>query len=232
MRGLMGAVSALQLLPSPIGLETIECRARLPRHRHRGGYFAIVLTGGYRESGDSGRFEVEAGDVLVHSPFEAHRTEISSRGASILNLPCAAVTVGGARLRVVDPERIARAAAHDPAGAVALLASEARPFGEALGDWPDLLARRLRQLAPFHLADWASANGIRPETVSRGFAKAYGVTPHLYRAEARGRRAIAAIRGGAESLAAVAAELGFSDQAHMTRIVRHISGRTPGQWRR
>lgn len=228
----MGPVGALQLLPSPFGLESIERRARLPRHRHRGAYFAVVLSGGYQESGDAGRFEVEAGDVLVHSAFEAHCNEISSRGATVLNLPFAAPAPDGARLRVADPERIARTAADDPVDAVAMLAAEARPTGEALGDWPDLLARRLRQLAPFHLADWASSNGIRPETVSRGFARAYAVTPHLYRAEARGRQAIAAIRSGAGSLAGIAAELGFSDQAHMTRIVRHLSGQTPGEWRR
>ncbi|WP_222866061.1 helix-turn-helix domain-containing protein [Micromonospora sp. AP08] len=37
---------------------------------------------------------------------------------------------------------------------------------------------------------------------------------------------------GAESLAGLAAELGFADQAHLTRTVRAQLGDTPGRLRR
>ncbi|MFN2259654.1 MAG: helix-turn-helix domain-containing protein, partial [Parasphingopyxis sp.] len=130
-----------------------------------------------------------------------------------------------------DPEALAVTASHDPQQAAHLFMAQARPYSQSIFDWPDLLAARLRKLAPLHLSEWASAHGLAPESVSRGFARAYGVTPHLYRAEARARSAIAAIRASERPLAVIAADLGFSDQAHMTRAVRGLSGRTPGQWR-
>nr|WP_231921066.1 AraC family transcriptional regulator [Micromonospora narathiwatensis] len=37
---------------------------------------------------------------------------------------------------------------------------------------------------------------------------------------------------GVDSLAGLAAELGFADQAHLTRTVRAQLGHTPGQLRR
>ena len=39
------------------------------------------------------------------------------------------------------------------------------------------------------------------------------------------------ITGTAEPLAGIAAEVGFSDQAHMTRDVKALTGKTPGAWR-
>ncbi|MDC0716159.1 helix-turn-helix domain-containing protein [Nannocystis bainbridge] len=37
---------------------------------------------------------------------------------------------------------------------------------------------------------------------------------------------------GDEPLATIAATAGFADQAHMTRDIRALTGRTPGEWRR
>jgi AraC family chemosensory pili system transcriptional regulator ChpD len=37
---------------------------------------------------------------------------------------------------------------------------------------------------------------------------------------------------GAESLAAIALDLGFADQAHFTRAFRKVSGLTPGAYRK
>lgn len=209
----------------------IERRARLPRHRHYDSFIAIVLSGAYQESGDAGRFDVAAGDALVHSPFEAHRDHISAAGATVINLPCPVEVQGIPRWRVADPEALAVIAVRDPQEAARQFAAQALPSSCRISDWPDLLAARLRELAPLSLAKWASAHALAPESVSRGFARAYGVTPHLYRAEARARHAIATIRFSKRSLAAIASDLSFSDQAHMTRAVRELSGRTPGQWR-
>jgi len=47
----------------------------------------------------------------------------------------------------------------------------------------------------------------------------------------RTRQAWRAIRATGMPLAAIAAECGFSDQAHMTRSVKTVSGRCPSAWR-
>lgn len=189
-----------------------------------------MIAGGYQESGDAGRYEVGPGDALLHLPFEAHRDDISSTGAIVLNLPCPEALGNVTAYTVRDPEALAAAAENDLKEAAEIFAATARPCSRACADWPDMLACQLRELAPFRLAEWADLNGLAPESVSRGFAKAYGVTPHRYRAEARARMAIAAIRTGSRSLSAVAADLGFSDQAHMTRAIRSLAGKTPRQF--
>jgi AraC-like DNA-binding protein len=53
-----------------------------------------------------------------------------------------------------------------------------------------------------------------------------------YRTHLRVRRALDRIAGGERNLARLAADLGFSDQAHLTRCVRAELGVTPGVVRR
>lgn len=217
---------------APRCLEEVDGWTTIGRHRHADAYVAVVIAGAYHESGDAGRFDAREGDVLVHAPFEAHRDEISSVGARILNLPCPGELKDFACWHIADPAALAALASRDPREALLMLGETAIPGASPLDDWQDLLAARLRTFEPFMLADWAELHGLSPESVSRGFARVFGVSPHRYRAEARARRAIVECANPAPPLAAVAAKLGFSDQAHMTRAVRALSGLTPGEWRR
>jgi quercetin dioxygenase-like cupin family protein len=59
----------------------------LPRHRHRGSYAAIVLEGEYCEFGDTGRWQVEVGDIVAHTPFESHGNLIRKKGSVVINFP-------------------------------------------------------------------------------------------------------------------------------------------------
>ena len=74
--------------------------------------------------------------------------------------------------------------------------------------------------------------GLAAESVSRGFRRAYGVSPRRYRLEVRARRALGLIEDGRQGLAAIAQDCGFADQPHLTRTLSAITGRTPGRWRR
>ncbi|HEY8452210.1 MAG: helix-turn-helix domain-containing protein [Micromonosporaceae bacterium] len=53
-----------------------------------------------------------------------------------------------------------------------------------------------------------------------------------YRNQVRARRALDRIEQGGTSLSRLAADLGFADQAHLTRTVRAHVGCTPTQVRR
>ena len=75
-------------------------------------------------------------------------------------------------------------------------------------------------------------NGLARETVSRGFAAAYGATPSVLRAELRARFAWLRITRGSDGLCNIAADTGFADQAHMTRWIHRITGAPPAAWRR
>jgi AraC-like DNA-binding protein len=114
---------------------------------------------------------------------------------------------------------------------VELLLQTAWSSPPALVDWCDALAAELIANPSLRLSCWAEQKGLAPWTVSRGFARAYGISPEAFRARARARWAWQAICGGAMPLAGIAAELGFADQAHMTRSVRELTGRPPRAWR-
>lgn len=213
------------------GQDRLDGREKLARHRHAQDYVAILLQGGYREVGDRGRFAVRPGDAIVHDRFEAHQNHSAASGARILNLPLWPGLTEAGLFGVHDPDLLVRLAERNAAEAVEAFIQSARRLERAETDWPDLLATELRSLAPIQLSQWARRHGLAAETVSRGFARAYGVTPHLYRAEVRARMAVAAIQSREEPLAAIAVDLCFSDQAHMTRAVGSLTGKTPKQLR-
>ncbi|UNU42440.1 AraC family transcriptional regulator [Sphingopyxis sp. YF1] len=204
------------------------------RHCHDAPFVAVVLEGGYQEAGDEGRFDVRAGDALIHHAFESHLDRVEARGARvlILDLPPELARTPHVRGRVADPDALVRLAARDPRAAVRLFAEQFVAAPDGARDWPDLLARDLRGAVTIVLGEWAERTGVRAETLSRGFRAAYGCTPKAYRADARARAALAAVRAGAEPLAAIAHRFGFADQAHMTHAVARLSGAPPGRWRK
>lgn len=213
------------------GIERLAPRGQVPRHRHRRAYAAIILAGGYEEAGDAGRWHVSPGDILVHADLEAHQDRVGAAGCTLVNVALSGDLLAGGLFRVADPDAIVRLAERDGPAALSSLREQARTPVAPLDDWPDLLARRLRDDGAFSIGRWASAMGLAPESVSRGFRRAYGLSPRRYRLEARGRRALAMIRRGEAGLAAIAQDCGFADQPHLTRTISQMSGRPPRQWR-
>ena len=203
----------------------------IPRHHHSLPYAAIILEGGYEEAGESGRWRVNPGDVVVHGPFSAHRN-YSAHGARLLNLPLPPYAGESQRGCVDDPERIARLAARDPIEAIIEMAERWRATPSALIDEADVLASALINGTPPSIAAWSAQIGYSRHTVFRQFRAAYGVGPNRYRVEARARRAWRMIVTGRGPLAEIAASAGFADQAHLQRDVKALTGRTPAAWRR
>jgi transcriptional regulator GlxA family with amidase domain len=78
------------------------------------------------------------------------------------------------------------------------------------------------------LAHLTSSLRLSPYGLSRAFQAATGVSISRCRRRLRVRRALDLIREGVWDLAAVAADAGFSDQAHLTRSMREEYGHTPG----
>jgi AraC-like DNA-binding protein len=202
--------------------------AHIPAHRHLEPYATLVLDGGYCEAGESGRWNVEAGMLIVHARGESHADWFGSRPSRLIDFHLPADVAPGvfwagaldAALGSIDCDEAAIA------GALSSLEPVA-----AEADWPDLLAADIRKDCRLSLTDWAARFGIRRETVSRGFLKAYGVSPAAYRAGVRVKSALGALHHDCGRLADVAVDHGFADQAHMSRAIRSATGRTPGQLR-
>jgi hypothetical protein len=68
---------------------------------------------------------------------------------------------------------------------------------------------------------------ISERSVQRHFQLSMGVTAKRFEQIRRARRAVELLERGTAA-AAVASELGYSDQAHLTRSLKAIVGRTPG----
>ena len=81
------------------------------------------------------------------------------------------------------------------------------------------------------LLSLATALGVSPYRLSRAFTRELGVSLTRYRNRVRVSEALERIERG-DGLARVAADLGFADQAHLTRTVRDHVGHTPGAVRR
>lgn len=214
--------------PSPF--QTLSAGGRLERHRHADPYAALVLSGGYVEAGDQGRIHARPGQVLIHGRWESHMDAVSGSGARVLNLPLA-FAASFALGEVDDADLVARAAESDPVEAARLLAVGVRPLKVMLWDWPDRLADALRRDPALVLETWAETHALAPETVSRGFHQAFGTPPRRYRAEQRALRAVHELTTRPDPPASIAIDLGFADQAHMSRAVRALTGLSPGRLR-
>jgi AraC-like DNA-binding protein len=113
-------------------------------------------------------------------------------------------------------------------------------LGESAEHPPSLLGRDLAQhlravldadtSVQVTMATAASQIGASPTQLARAFANEFGIAPHVY---VVGRRLDAArdrILAG-QPLADVAADVGFYDQAHLSRRFKKFLGITPGRFR-
>lgn len=218
------------------GIESFRSSFSLPRHRHLRAYATIVLAGSVEESGYVGRIRATAGDVLIHPALDCHANRMVSAGVKLIRLYWSDTDGPGGLYRLDEVDALARTAEKDVDEAALLLEHALRmklpPPPGRRNDWPDVLAAALTQNASMAIGAWAEANGLAPETVSRGFAVAYGVAPAAFRAELRARAAWLRVTRGCDCLCSIAAETGFADQAHMTRWIHRVTGAPPSFWRR
>ena len=73
-----------------------------------------------------------------------------------------------------------------------------------------------------------AATEVSARSIQRHFQHATGLSPHRVEQIERARAAAVRLRAG-EAIADVAYELGYSDQPHLTREVKRLTGYTPGQ---
>jgi AraC-like DNA-binding protein len=111
------------------------------------------------------------------------------------------------------------------------LAAGIQPACSTSHHWTELLASDLRTTACLSLRRWARSFGMRPEALSRGFHREFGVSPKQYRLEARARSAWREVLRSPRTLTTIAYELGFSDLSHLSRSVRLLTGYSPSAWR-
>ena len=86
--------------------------------------------------------------------------------------------------------------------------------------------------ANVRLADLAQACELSVSHFARSFKASFGVTCHRWLIERRIERARELLSATRLSLAEIAIESGFADQASFTRTFHRVVGVSPGRWRR
>jgi AraC-like DNA-binding protein len=115
----------------------------------------------------------------------------------------------------------------------------AGPAGRGIAPRPAgaLAAVRARELLETRLADppaleaLATELGTGPFPLLRAFRQRYGLPPHAWLTQRRVERARVLLDAGLRP-ASVAATVGFTDQAHLTRHFRRVLGVPPGAYQR
>ena len=80
------------------------------------------------------------------------------------------------------------------------------------------------------LDEICAAAGLSASHLIRAFKQRYGMTPHAYLVNCRVQYSRQQLRQG-RPIAAVAAEAGFADQAHLQRAFKQLLAATPGHYR-
>jgi len=228
----------------------------LPMHGHDEAYLSFAVRGSFDERVAGRTFECHAYDVIVRPPGEGHSNRYGRAGARCLlvevmpdclarlELNTSIFTTPG-RLRAdVQPiaMRIQRELVEEDGASplavegliLELIGESSRSTRESpapkwLGDareyihahWPDRPV----------LADIARASGVHPSSVVRGFREHLRCSPAEYVRRLRLEYARDALVSSTRSIAEIALEAGFYDQAHFTSAFRKRYGMTPGEVR-
>jgi AraC family transcriptional regulator len=87
-------------------------------------------------------------------------------------------------------------------------------------------------LRTIRLEELAEITGLSQSYFSHAFKASTGLPPHQWQMRARMQRVTQLLADGSQSLTEIAAETGFADPAHFTRMFRRQFGISPSQWRR
>jgi AraC-like DNA-binding protein len=152
----------------------------------------------------------------------------------LVRLPSGREASFGWIYRGLSSDVIRRIADRDPVEATNVLKQQlaGKPCMPALlENRSDRLAADPRAGPNLQLVRWARSNRVTREYIWRSFHRRYGVSPVQFRSEIKARRAWLALTGSGKPVSRLAADFGFSDQAHMARAVKALTGTPPAQWR-
>lgn len=236
----------------------VHTQARaLPSHAHQAGFVSLMLEGEYQETAGLSRFGYQPFSCIYHPPGMDHRDEVGKSGVVLLTLEFKpelfdALDFATVNLRpIIDLSarrpswelmdlyhRISSHTANDldiESRALNLAFSIVRFSARMPRDLNSL--QKAREYVHSHfsenltLAQVARAAGVHPVYLSHTFRHELGETLGEYLNRIRVRAAAGLLAKSRLSLSAIAADLGFYDQSHFTRIFRRLTGATPGMFR-
>lgn len=225
-------------------------------HEHALSYFLLPFAGGYRETHDGVTIDYDPFSIAFHRAGFVHSDEVLApeRFFAIELQPEWQVRIGhlfdvsawrfelqhgeAVWLAVQLLQRFLNDEADDEFEVDAIV-SEMLGIALRLVDrdrpqraWVGEVKRLLREgyAARVSLEELGARAGVHPAALSRGFRIDEGVTVGEYLNRVRVQQACRMMAAGA-ALADVAAACGFSDQSHLTRVFKSVTGSPPGVFR-
>jgi AraC family transcriptional regulator len=234
---------------------TFAAGVDLPRHEHPEATVAIILRGGF--AGTYGGVERECAPMtlLVEPASASHTNRFGNLPTTVVTLsldpsswPSVEMVAASPRFgRDAFATGVAQQADSElrrpddltplavEALALELVTRLARMPAD--GSQPTWLreARELLHLRfaeSLRLADVASAIGVEPDRLARAFRRVYGEPLATYVRRLRVNAAAELLLAGRDiPISAIAAEVGFADQSHLTRSFLRTMGTTPARYR-
>ena len=232
------------------------------RHSHSHAHFCFILRGGYITAARGAEGTCGPATMLFHPAGTTHcdRFHPESRGGSFLTLSIETETMAlvGGHGGLIDHEvgftagelpflgaRLYRELrSRDEVSPLAieglaleLLALTARETDRAgrspqawLGGARDLIQDCFR--SRLTVRQLAGILDVDPLHLSRCFRRRFGCSPGDFLRQCRVRHAVGLLGSRDRSLAEVALDSGFADQAQLTKAFKRLTGMTPGQYRK
>jgi AraC family transcriptional regulator len=226
---------------------------RLNEHAHEPGQICYVLEGEYRERANGREYRFKPGALQFHFPGEPH-SNVFAAGSEVLTL---LVSVDANRwTRVAAPRPVAPGALlrncvaeirrelhqNDDAAQVALEAwsmlslselARTRPENAHEPPWMQEAAAEIeRKLGdPISLHTIAESVGVHRATLAAGFRRFRHSSVGEWIRQRRVHHVRRFLLTSKMPLCEVATQVGFHDQAHMTRVFRDAIGMSPGEYR-
>ena len=229
----------------------------VPRHEHELAYVTIVLHGDYLE-GDRGKLDELRPFTAVFNPVgAAHSTVIGPAGAALFTIEFRTRNVRELDLRLPKETSFDREAGtllwpglrlfsafknqltdsqildshvFELLGALARLD---RSSDKTPPPWLARVKDRLHEEFSnrLRMRDLAREAGVHPVHLARAFRCFEKQTPGEYQQRLQLRAACELLRNPEWPLATIAAECGFADQSHFTRVFRRMAATTPLRFR-
>jgi AraC family transcriptional regulator len=226
-------------------------------HQHEAPYFSLLLEGAYEERGDGFDLRYEPYTLVFHAARTPHEDRMLGpcRFFAVDLLPkweTVITELGGERAHVFelaggDPiwlvlrlyrEFLARANAGD-AAVEALVYELCAHVAQRAGDesrepaWLSIADAAVHERfdQPLDLIALASSIGVHPTHLCRTFRRFRGHTISDAMMGARVQYVARRLSESDASLAEIAADAGFTDQSHMSRIFKRVAGSPPGDHR-
>ena len=232
----------------------------VPSHGHEPAYFCFLLAGGYWEQYGRRRVTYDPGSLAFHPAGEVHHGDIGAEGGRCFNVAFAPYwlerveAAGRLPPEIVDchtgdlpwlARRLHREFASPDATTsiitegIALemlgtLMRQERARRESTPRWLRVAEQRLREEfdRPLTVAGVAKDLQVSPVRLARAFRRQFGESVGERLRRIRVGYASERLRMPDVPIVAIAGEAGFSDQSHLTRVFKKLTGVTPGEFRR